>query len=348
MRLRWAVAALGATSTARGCVLVHAESLRPLLASPARAFAPAPPHIRHFRGGSMLAAAGGALRAAPPLARSAGASMLAGAAISALVIGGFNLLGFAATLVAPAKAEKVTDLLGTGAIAASAIATFALSPFPLSLRKVLVTAAVVSWGVRLAGFLFYRVLRTGGDTRLEQYFETVSSMAAFWGVSALWGWLTALPTTLLCFSPAAARPLGPIAIVAAAVFCSAFAAEAVSDWQKWHWKQDPNHADHWCDVGLWSQCRHPNYASELTIWPSIFLLAAPGLVQVSGSAVARVGGVAAAALCPIFVALVILKVSGVPIAEARNERRFAQRPAYQQYKSSTPLLVPRFVQRWFV
>jgi hypothetical protein len=138
---RWAAVALSAASAARGCALGTGTGLRPLLLSPAQAaaLAPAPPHIRRFRGGSRLA--GGAHSASSLGARSAGASMLSGAAISAAVIGGFNALGFALTLAAPAQAEKVTDLLGTGGIAVSAITTFALSPLPPSLRTVLVTGA---------------------------------------------------------------------------------------------------------------------------------------------------------------------------------------------------------------
>jgi steroid 5-alpha reductase family enzyme len=270
--------------------------------------------------------------------------MLAGVALSAGVIGGVNALGFAITLAAPSQAEKITDLFGTGSIAASALVTYAYAPAPPGLRAMLVTAAVVVWGVRLAGFLFYRVLTTKGDTRLSAYFETTKSTAAFWAVSALWGWLMALPQTLLCFSPAAATPLGPIGVAAAALFCAAAGCEAVADWQKLNFKTDPANKGRWCDVGLWKECRHPNYASELTVWASVFVLVARGLVQTDGGLLARYGGVAAAALCPLFVSLIILKVSGVPIAEARGDERYGHLEAYQRYKRETPLLVPRFLR----
>lgn len=300
-----------------------------------RAVALAPIHSR-WRGGAS------GLRRASTRAAGSGTVMLSGAATSAAIIGGLNALGLAVTLAAPSEGEKVTDLLGTGAIALSAIVVHLRSPIPLSLRAALVTTAVVSWGVRLASFLFYRVQKTGSDTRLTQYFATPKSMLSFWATSALWGWLTALPQSLLCFSPAAAAvPLGPVGALAAGVLFTAIVAEAVADWQKWTFKSNPNNKERWCDQGLWALCRHPNYASELTVWSSLYVLALPGLVQPHGSLLARFGGAAAAALGPAFVALIILRVSGVPIAEARSDRKFGHVKAYQEYKRDTPLLIPR-------
>lgn len=310
----------------------------PLLASArAVALAPAAAQASRWRGGTV-GARRASTRASPA---GGGPRMLTGAALSAAIIGGLNALGLAVTLANPAAGEKVTDLLGTGAIALGAIAVYLRAPAPLPLRAVLVSGAVVLWGVRLAGFLFYRVLHTGSDSRLSAYFETRASAAAFWATSALWGWLTALPQALLAFSPAAARPLGPFGALAAAVLLGALVAEAVADWQKWAFKQRKRTQDKWCDTGLWARCRHPNYAAELAVWTSVFALAAPGLILTGGTLLVRFGGVCAAALSPLFVSLIILKVSGVPIAEARSDKRFGHLEAYQRYKRETPLLVPR-------
>jgi len=268
--------------------------------------------------------------------------MLSGLGISAAVVGGFNMLGFAITLVRPELGEKITDLFGTGSIAVSAVATHAASGVGLALRPSLVTAAVVVWGVRLAGFLFYRIINTGSDSRLSAYFETTGSTAAFWTVSALWGWLNLLPQSLLCFAPNAAAPLGAGAAVAAALFLAGFVAESLADLQKLAFKADPASKNQFCNVGLWSQCRYPNYAGELTVWTSIFFLAAPALMGAPGGGLlARYGAVAAGTLSPAFVALIVLGVSGVPLAEARNEERFGGRTDYEAYKRDTPLLVPK-------
>lgn len=270
-------------------------------------------------------------------------SMLSGLGISAAVIGGFNALGCAITLVSPERGEKLTDLLGTGSIALSALAVHAASPAGMAARPLLVTACIVTWGARLASFLFYRVLSVGSDTRLTAYFETPGGVAAFWSVSAVWGWMNALPHSLLCFSPAAATPLGACGYAAAALFGVGFGVEAVADWQKWQFKGDPANKGRWCDVGLWSQCRHPNYAGEIVVWTSVFLLCAPALVGAPGvgSVFAQYARVLAAASTPAFVTGLLLGVSGVPLAEARNEERFGSLEAYKAYKRDTPLLVPR-------
>jgi steroid 5-alpha reductase family enzyme len=271
-----------------------------------------------------------------------GSSMLTGAAISFGVIGSFNALGAAITLASPETGEKVTDLFGCGAIATSAAVTFFASPAPRPLRAVLLTACVSVWGVRLAGYLFHRVLTRGNDARLSEFYKEKKMILTFWAVSAAWGFATALPQTLVCFSPAAARPLGPLGVAAALAFAAACSTEALADWQKFQFKQDPQRAKRWTDVGLWSLCRHPNYAAEIACWTSAFLLAAPGLVLSHGSLLARVGGVGAAALSPIFIAVLLTRFSGIPLAEARYDKLYGHMPEYQAYKRDTPLLMPRF------
>ncbi|KAG8466160.1 hypothetical protein KFE25_001916 [Diacronema lutheri] len=314
------------------------STLRPWLASArigARASAPVHDYVRHLRGGSTLGAGVGARRASTgaPVPHE-GVSMFAGAAISAAVIYGLNGLGCAVSVADPSLGEKVADLLGTGAIALSAIVSNVISPASMNIRVVLATVAVVMWGTRLASFLFVRALNRGGDGRLTGYFTTFPKAFLFWITSATWGWLTALPQTLLCFSTTAAvTPLGPFGAFAAGLVFLGIWTEAVADWQKWQFKSDPANKDKWCDVGLWAKCRHPNYASELVIWTSLFALAAHGLDCVLA--------VAAAAHGPLFVAGLILFGSGVPLAEKIADRRYGHLEAFQVYKRETPLLVPR-------
>lgn len=59
-------------------------------------------------------------------------------------------------------------------------------------KSLLVTAMISLWGARLAGYLFYRILQTGQDKRLNQFFPQKpdepfltgpSRCAAFWAHS---------------------------------------------------------------------------------------------------------------------------------------------------------------------
>ena len=69
--------------------------------------------------------------------------------------------------------------------------------------------AVTLWGSRLAGYLFWRVLQTGKDARLSQFFpkddkepflfgqsQYPLKLAGFWSVQSLWSWIVLLPVTV--------------------------------------------------------------------------------------------------------------------------------------------------------
>lgn len=199
--------------------------------------------VHRMRGGAALhglqrtaASGAGGVQGRPPNPSHAVAP-LAGCLISAGVIGALNALGLGLTLLVPRQAEKVTDLLGTGAIPLAAVATHVSLGAGTAARPLLLTACVAAWGARLAGFLFYRILKTGSDSRLTKYFETTSGAIAFWSVSAAWGWVTLLPHSLLCAQPGRARALGPFGVVALAAWVLGFGMESLADWQKWSFKR---------------------------------------------------------------------------------------------------------------
>ena len=39
--------------------------------------------------------------------------------------------------------------------------------------------------------------------------------------------------------------------------------------------------------------------------------------------------------------MLLMKVSGAPMLEAKADRRWGGEPSYEEYKNKTPLLVPR-------
>ena len=183
---------------------------------------------------------------------------------SAKVFGAANLLGFGISCATGSHLHL--DLIGTGAFAAAAAFTRITD-----LRSKLSTAAVGLWATRLASFLLFRATQLGHDVRLDGTLSTVGGAFAFWAVSFVWGWLTALPHTLGAAS--ARRPqLGKGGLLGAVLVVWGLLWEAGADWQKWAFKQDPANGGRFCDVGLWALSQHPNYFGNLCIWSGIFLL----------------------------------------------------------------------------
>ena len=96
--------------------------------------------------------------------------------------------------------------------------------------------------------------------------------------------------------------------------------------------ESPESKTTWCTRGLWRYSRHPNYCGELVVWLGLYLLTVPTL----GSLPSLVG----CAASPAFITLLLLKVSGIPLAEQRMDEKFSGNSEYQDYKASTPVLFP--------
>jgi len=260
--------------------------------------------------------------------------------LSAAVVGGINLGGFAVT--AATHTHKLVDLCGTGSFVASALATCAVcvkefkrvSPGkPLPIRPIVMTAGVVFWGTRLASFLFYRIMTSPEDKRFDTFFpakgELPIKLAGFWSIQATWGFVCLLPVTLACRLKSASAPVGPAFWIAMGCFAAGFMCEAVADHQKMMFKSVPGNKDLWCDVGLWKYSRHPNYFGEMLVWWS--------LLAAAGSTVPRW-----AVASPLMVCSLLMFVSGVPLIETKYDEKYKNNAAYHKYKSSTSLIIPTF------
>ena len=72
---------------------------------------------------------------------------------SGAIVGSANLLGLGITLLS--GTHLVTDLLGSGAFAVSAVASGLIGGGG-GTRALISTVLITAWSIRLAGFLFYR------------------------------------------------------------------------------------------------------------------------------------------------------------------------------------------------
>jgi steroid 5-alpha reductase family enzyme len=127
------------------------------------------------------------------------------------------------------------------------------------LRQILVTAAVALWGIRLSGYLLYRVCTEGKDARFDNFERGFSlRFAAFWGVQAVWVLVGSLPVILLNGTDRDC-PLSALDAIGWLIFVTGFVIETVADHEKFAFRSQPANKGRFCDVGLWGFSRHPNY-----------------------------------------------------------------------------------------
>jgi steroid 5-alpha reductase family enzyme len=197
-------------------------------------------------------------------------------------------------------------------------------------RAGLLGALVVIWAVRLGSFLFTRILRDGSDGRFDRLKTSLPRFLMTWTLQGLWVLLT-LSCALAAMTSSRAVPLGALAAVGVAVFGAGFAIEAAADAQKRRFRADPANRDRFIRTGLWAWSRHPNYFGEILLWIGIALVALPALT----------GWQYVTLVSPVFVAVLLTRISGIPLLEARAARRWGDQPDYRAYCDRTPVLVPR-------
>jgi steroid 5-alpha reductase family enzyme len=126
-------------------------------------------------------------------------------------------------------------------------------------------------------------------------------------------------------------PFGVLGWLGFALWLVGFLFEAVADDQKRRFRANPANEGRFITSGLWAWSRHPNYFGEITLWFGIALIALPALS----------GWQHATLISPVFVYLLLTRISGIPLLEARAKKRWGDEPAFREYKARTPVLFPR-------
>ena len=200
----------------------------------------------------------------------------------------------------------------------------------LDLRATLVAAMVLVWSIRLASFLFLRISKSGGDSRFDDIKHRPLRFLLAWSLQGLWVLLTAA-AALAVITGGTREALGPTGILGIGIWLFGFLVEVVADRQKSAFKSDPANKGRFINVGLWAWSRHPNYFGEIVLWTGMAVVAVPVLQ----------GWQWVTLISPVFVALLLLKVSGIPLLEEKADERWGGQDDYEAYKQNTPVLIPK-------
>jgi steroid 5-alpha reductase family enzyme len=234
------------------------------------------------------------------------------------------------------RTEKFFDL--TGSITFLAITGFSVLYNGLenmTKRKYLLTSCVVTWAVRLGYFLFTRICHEGGtDSRFNEVRKNVYSFGKFWWIQGLWVFLTSFPVQLVLSIPDSHHPdnfptnLDLLGII---TWLFGFSFEAIADYQKRIWKESKINKNNFINTGLWKLSRHPNYFGEISLWIGVFLIACNEFKSFNQYL---------SIISPIFTALLLIFVSGIPLLETSADKKWGDNQAYKDYKEKTPVLIP--------
>jgi steroid 5-alpha reductase family enzyme len=270
-----------------------------------------------------------AIGAALAFAGSQGGARVGSIPVFALCV----LLAFALQWVAfvPAytlQTERFYDLTGSITFITVTVVAVALGPAP-DARSFIRLGMVLVWAARLGAYLSLRVRKAGGDSRFDAIKPSFVRFLTTWTLQGLWVTLT-LGAALAALTSEVREGLGPLGIAGIVVWCFGFAVEATADLQKSRFRALPANRGQFIHTGLWARSRHPNYFGEIVLWVGVALVAAPVLS----------GWQWVTLVSPLFVFLLITRVSGVPMLEKAADERWGGREDYEAYKADTPVLVP--------
>jgi steroid 5-alpha reductase family enzyme len=267
------------------------------------------------------------------MAGSQGGATLGGVPIFAITVGLAFLIQWLAFIPAYLmQTEKFYDLTGSITYITVTGVAVCYSRYSVNLdaRSILLEALVIIWALRLGTFLFTRIKKAGKDDRFDEIKPSFIRFLNAWTIQALWVTFTAA-AALVTITTTNRKELDGFAILGFLVWVFGFAFEVIADSQKSRFNANPENKGEFIKTGLWSRSRHPNYFGEIALWVGVAIVALP-ILQ---------GWNWVALISPIFVPLLLTRVSGVPLLEKKADQKWGGQEEYESYKKRTPVLIPR-------
>lgn len=252
--------------------------------------------------------------------------------VADICIGIAFLIQWIAFVIAFAKkSERFFDAIGAVTFVVVTWLAFALAG-QFDIGRTLIALAITCWAVRLGTFLSLRMKKEKTDRRFNQIRGSFSVFFMTWTLQGFWVVISLAPSLVLLTS---IRPieLSGLYWLGLVLFILGFAIEIVADKQKKEFRDKPENSNRFISTGLWAWSQHPNYFGEILLWFGLALSAWP---QLYGSQYFTL-------ISPLFVFLLLTRISGIRMLDATAKRRWGDDAEYQQYIENTPKL---FLRPW--
>lgn len=200
-------------------------------------------------------------------------------------------------------------------------------------RQLLVTALITIWGVRLAIYIGQRNAKKKEDFRYAQWRKDWGKywiVRSYFQIFMLQGFFMLLIATPVFFLQSNPQPgFNWLDWAGLSLWVVGFIFEAVGDLQMTCFKENPDNKGKVITTGLWRYTRHPNYFGEVAMWWGIFLI------------VLSVASGWKAIISPFIITFLLLKVSGIPMLEAK----YKDNMEFQNYAKHTSPFFPWFPKK---
>jgi steroid 5-alpha reductase family enzyme len=199
-----------------------------------------------------------------------------------------------------------------------------------TLRSRLMVVMVGLWGIRIIQLLLHRIFT---DKEEDKRYQKIRSewgpninlkFFFFFELQTVIQIIMAAPLLLVCLNPSSG--LSVLEIIGIIVFGVSLVGETIADQQLKDFKSNLENKGKVCNIGLWNYSRHPNYFFEWMIWVGIYIFACG---SPSGWTTFY---------SPLIILFLVLKVSGVPMAEEQSIK--SRGDLYREYQRTTSVFIP--------
>ena len=230
------------------------------------------------------------------------------------------------------KTDKLTDI--SYAVTFALLAVIGLIIGGISIPSIILVSAILIWSIRLGGYLLRRIHKIGRDTRFDEMRKSFWRFGRFWILQGFTVWVVLIPSMLFLIKSPTELPW--YAYTGLFIWACGLIIEAIADMQKFRFINDIKNKGKWLDIGIWKYSRHPNYFGEITLWFGLYIFVF-GNLSTTEAIIGIIG--------PLYIALLILFVSGVPLLEKRAEKKWGNNFEYRKYKQRTSVLIPWFKKK---
>ena len=222
--------------------------------------------------------------------------------------------------------------VGYGLSAAALGAALAIGFRPrIGIGELLVCLLLVVYGLRLSGYLLIREIKSLAYRKVLSPEMTRSRKMPIGPKLAIWvscALLYTLETIPVYFRLQNGAPADAMLYIGFAVMLLGLTLEACADLQKTAAKKKAPYA--FVSTGLFRFVRCPNYLGELLFWLGVLLTGTTAFRGAWQWALALLG----------YALLIYIMFSGARRLEIRQNKNYGSDPAYQEYISQVPILLP--------
>ena len=228
------------------------------------------------------------------------------------------------------QTEKFFDLTGSITFLIASFYAFLNAP-STNIFSIVVVSCISCWAIRLGTFLFMRINKDGQDKRFIEIKPSFSRFLMTWTLSGTW-----VSICLLCVITAISSNSGvkggTLFYFGLILFLFGFIIEIVADYQKTLFRNNIVNKNKFITSGLWSYSRHPNYMGEILLWFGISVMSISSLSGIEYITL----------ISPVFVYLLLTRISGVNFLEESANKKWGHLDEYKDYMSKTPKIFFKF------